>query len=154
LTVVEIQPDERAALAHQGQERIGQGLERIRGDVHRDRDVVPLCSEEVVAETRLGGEPDRMEDAVDVSPLLGECLANGDAVLGHRDVEFEHVDVVAELAGGSLRQTQRPARAREHDVGTLASCESGYTEGQRGVGEDAGDHDLLAVEQTHVRDRR
>ncbi len=122
--------------------------------MHGDGDVVPLRREEVVAEADLGSESDGMEHPVDVPPLLGQCLADRNAVFGHGDVEFEHVDVVAELSRRSLGQLQRSAGAGEHDVGPLGPRQSGHPESQRGVGEDAGDHDLLAVEQTHAPDRR
>ena len=75
-------------------------------------------------------------------------------VVRNGDVQFEHLDVVAQLAGGPPGQAERSARAGEHDVGTLLPGESRHAERQRGVGEDTGDHDLLAVEQTHHPDRR
>ena len=55
LLVVEVEPDERSARAHQRQERVGERLERVRRDVHGDRHVVPLRGEEVVAEARPRG---------------------------------------------------------------------------------------------------
>ena len=38
-------------------------------------------------------------------------------------------------------------------LGAFLLGELGDAERQRGVGEDAGDHDVLAVEQTHASDR-
>ena len=102
----------------------------------------------------LGREPDRVQHAVDAAPLRGQRLAHRHAVFGHGDVELEHVDVVAELPGGALREVERPPGTGEHDVGALRLRQLGHAEGQRGVGEHAGDHDLLTVEQTHARDRR
>ncbi len=57
--------------------------------------------------------------SVDVAPLLGQRVANGDAVFGHRDIEFVHVDAVAELAGGALGERHRSAGTGEHDLGAL-----------------------------------
>ena len=85
--------------------------------------------------------------------FVGQRVADGLAVLRDGDVELEHVDAVAELAGRALGQAQRPAGTGEHDVGTLVEREAGDAERQRRIGEHAGDHDLLAVEQTHVRRR-
>jgi hypothetical protein len=154
LAIVEVEPDEGAALVHQRQEGIGERLERVRRDVHGDCDIVPLRGEEVVAEAHLGCEPDRVDHAVDVSPLLRQFLADRHTVIGDRHVEFEDVDVVAELARRALGQRQRPPGSGEHDVGALVQCQLRHAVRQRGVGEHTGDHDLLAVEQTHVPDRR
>ncbi len=37
-------------------------------------------------------------------------------MLGHGDVELEHVDALAELAGGALGELERPPGAGEHDL--------------------------------------
>ena len=87
--------------------------------MHRDGDVVPRGGHEVVAEAHRRGEPDRVQHAVDVAPLLGQRLADRHDVLGHGDVEFVHVDAVAELAGRALGEREGPAGAGEHDVGAL-----------------------------------
>jgi len=115
---------------------------------------VPLGCKEVVAEARLGSEPDGVQHTVDVTPFFGECFSHRNPVFGNGDVELEHVDVVAEFAGGSLCELQRTAGTGEDDLGTFSSCELRNAERQRGVGENAGDHDFLAVEQTHSTDRR
>ena len=119
--------------------------------MHRDGDVVPRGAEEVVAEARRGGEADGVEHTVDAAPLVGDRLAHRLDVLGHGDVELEHVDAVAQLARGALRQAERPPGAGEHDLGALLERDLGHAVGQRGVGQHAGDHDLLALEQSHAR---
>ena len=81
------------------------------------------------------------------------AVADGVEVLGHGDVELEDVDVGAELAGRARRQAEAPPGAGEDDRGALGLGDPGDGEGQRGVGEDAGDHDVLAVEETHDRGR-
>ncbi len=85
--------------------------------------------------------------------FVGHRVADGLAVGRDGDIELEHVDSVAELARRALGEAQRPAGAGEHDVGTLGEREAGDAERQRRIGHHAGDHDLLAVEQTHVRRR-
>ena len=92
-----------------------------------------------------------MEDAVDVAPLLGDRVTNQRAVLGHRHVELEHVDAVAELAGGALGERQRPPGAGQHDLGALVQRDLRHAERQRRIGHHTGDHDLLALEQSHAR---
>ena len=48
---------------------------------------------------------------------------------------------------------QRPAGAGEHDLGPLLLGQLGHAEGERGVGEHAGDEDALAVEESHCVSR-
>ena len=74
-------------------------------------------------------------------------------MLGHGDVELEDVDGLRQLARDSLGQAQRAAGTGQHDAGAFLLRELGNAERQRCIGEDAGDHDVLAVEQTHVSDR-
>ena len=72
-------------------------------------------------------------------------------MLWHRDVQLEHLDIAGQLAGGALGQTEATAGTGEHDVGTLPLRQLGDCVGQRGVRQHAGDHDVLAVEETHGR---
>ncbi len=108
---------------------------------------------EVVAEARLWGEADACSTPSTRPHLSASADAHVVEVFGHRDVELEHVGRLRQLAGHSLGQAQRPTGAGQHDVGALLLGERGHAERQRGVGEDAGDHDVLAVEQTHASDR-
>ena len=63
-----------------------------------------VARHEVVAEAHRRGEADGVQHAVDAAPLLGRAPSRtASTVLGDGDVELEHVDVVAELAGGALR---------------------------------------------------
>ena len=121
--------------------------------MHRNRDVVPRGFHEVVTETGCRREPDRVEHAVDAAPLLGKCVTHIGEMVGHRDIEFVDVDGLRQLAGDTLGQAQRSTGTGQHDVGTLLLREGCHPERQRGIGEDAGDHDVLAVEQTHASDR-
>ena len=50
-----------------------------------------------------------------------------------------------------LRDAHRAAEGGEHHLGALLLREPGDVEGDRGVGEDAGDEQPLAVEESHVR---
>ena len=67
--------------------------------------------------------------------------------IGH--VELEHVGLGRQLAGRALGERQPAPGAGEDDLGPLLLGQLGHAEGERGVGEDAGDEDALAVEQTH-----
>jgi hypothetical protein len=108
-------------------------------------------AEEVVAEARRSGRTRSRGARRRRGPTwLGQRLADRHAVLGHGDVELVDVDVVAELAGGAAGEAERPAGAGEDDVGSLVERDAGHAERQRGVRQHAGDHDLLAVEQTHA----
>ena len=85
--------------------------------------------------------------------LVARQLLHVLEMIGHRDIELEDVDRLGQLAGDSFGEAQRPSGAGQHDVGSFLAGQRGDPERQRGIGEDAGDHDVLAVEQTHVRDR-
>ena len=123
--------------------------------MQRHGDVVPGGAHEVVAEQRLRGEADGVQHAVDAAPVVGDGVANGVDVLGVGDVELEHRDVGAarQLAGGALGEAEAAAGAGEHDVGALLGGDTGDGEGQRGIRQHAGDHDVLAVEQPHGQRR-
>ena len=51
----------------------------------------------------------------------------------------------------AVRAELRATGPGQYDVGPLLLGDLRHPEGERCVGEDAGDHDVLAVEQTHVR---
>ena len=68
---------------------------------------------------------------------------------GDGDVDLQDLGLDRELAGGALGQREGAAGAREHDVGPLFLGQPGHGEGQRGVGEDAGDQEPFAVEESH-----
>ena len=70
---VEREADDRAA---RGQQRLGgdrERLERVRGDLQRGRDVVPLAGQEVAAHDGLRREPDRVHDAVEAVDVLAHA---------------------------------------------------------------------------------
>ena len=67
MCVVEIEPDDRPAVAHQGKGADGQRLQRVRRDLERDGDVFPRRGEEPAAQARLGSEPDGVEDAIEAT---------------------------------------------------------------------------------------
>ena len=80
-----------------------------------------VARHEVVAEARpAGAKPMACRTPSTRPHLLGDRVADGVEVVGHGDVELEHVDVVAELAGRALGEAERPAGAGEHDLGALA----------------------------------
>jgi 8-hydroxy-5-deazaflavin:NADPH oxidoreductase len=121
--------------------------------VHRNGNVVPLRCHEVVAEAHLGRKPDAVQDAVDPSPLVCQGGANVVEVLGNRDVELVHVNRGGQLAPRPLCEAECSSGASEDDVGSLALGQLGDAEGERGVGEDAGNHDVLSFEETHAGHR-
>ena len=121
--------------------------------MHCNADVGPLRGQEVLTEACLGGESDNVQYAVHPTPFGRKRLAHVDQVFGVGDVEFEHIDGLGQLACRALREAEGSARAGEHDVGALLLRQHGNAVGKRGIREDAGDHDVLAVEQTHVRHR-
>jgi hypothetical protein len=97
--------------------------------VHGDGDVGPGCSHEIVAEAHLGGEPDRVQDAIDTAVEVGAgCLACLSHVLGDRDIQLDHRCRGGELPRSPLGEAERAASASEQEVGTLALCQRSNTE--------------------------
>ena len=56
-----------------------------------------------------------------------ERVAHGVEVLGHGDVELEHLDLARQLAGRALGQAEATAGAGEHDARRPARCASSAT---------------------------
>ena len=148
--VVEVEPDERAAVGHQWHKRFRERLQRIGADVQRDRYVFPLWCHEIVAETRLWCEANTVQHAVDATPLLLQRLAHAHQVRRLRDIKLEHVGRLRQLAASALGQAQRTASTGKHDLGAFLLREHRDSVCKRGIGEDARDHDVLTVEKTHV----
>ena len=107
-------------------------------------DVGPGRVEEAAAEARLGRERQRVEDAVelaaDVAGQRGEVV-----LVGHVELDDLHVGR-REPLGGALGEAHHPAERAEHHLGALLLREPSGREGDRGVVEDAGDEDALALE--------
>ena len=126
--------------------------------MQRHRDVVPRRAHEVVAEQRLRGEADRVQHAVDPAPLCGHRVADGVDVRRVGDVELEHG--ISEPSGCApslravrlVRLSPRPAPVSTRFAPSSLG-DPRHAERQRGVREDAGDDDVLAVEETHDTDR-
>ncbi len=138
-----------------GTKQSASAFKRVRGHLHRDGDVVPLRLHERAAQAHGGCEPDRMEHTVDATPSLGEVVANGIEMLGHRHVQLEHGRWRGQLAGRALGERKTSTRAGEHDLGPLLLRELRDAERERCIGEHAGDDDALSLEKTHgASDRR
>ena len=121
--------------------------------MQRDGNIAPFRRHEVVAKARFRRETDRVQNAIDTSPLRIERGTHVVEMLRHGDIEFVHLDRIRKLAGDTLGQAQSPTGAGQHDARPFFLRKLGHPESQRCVGEDAGDHNVLAVEQTHVSDR-
>jgi len=144
LRVVEIEPDDRSALAHQGERADGQRLQRVRRDLERDGDVLPRRGEEPAAEARLGGEPDGVEHAVQAAAdAAGERVD----ILRVAHVELDDLRRRWQSLGRPSRQAHHPPERREHDLGALFLGQLRDPERHRRVVEDAGDEDSLSVEE-------
>ncbi len=98
-----------------------------------------------------GAEADGVEQAVQAIPAGGEGGAGRLQLLGRGDVDLEDLGFAGELARRAPGEREGAPRAREHDVGPLLLRQAGDGEGQRGVGEDAGDEQALAVEEVPLR---
>src|SRR5699024_6248906 len=120
--------------------------ERVRGDVDRTGDGLPRGVEEDASEGVLRGECDRVDDAVDVAL---ETFGQGREIVFVRGVEFDDLRGDRQALGDHLSDLHLTAEAREDDLGSLLLCEAGGGEGDRGLGEHAGDENALSVEDSH-----
>src|SRR5262249_6078007 len=68
-------------------------------------------------------------------------------VVGVGDVELDDLGLGRELAGGALGEAHDAAERAQHHLRPLLLGEARDTEADRGVVEDAGDEDPLAVEE-------
>jgi hypothetical protein len=57
--------------------------------------------------------------------------------------------VCGQTLGDDLGDLHLPTEAREDDLGSLLLCDAGGGEGDRGLGEHAGDEDALSVKNSH-----
>ncbi len=155
---VEVEADHRGAAVaarrlEEGEEGVDQRLERVGRDLEGRRDVVPVGGEHAAAQAVGRGEADGVQQAVEAVPPAGQRGAGGLQLLGRRDVDLEDLGLDGQLAGRAPGQRQGTAGAGEHDLGALLLGQAGHREGQRGVGEDAGDQEPLAVEESHCARR-
>ena len=91
-------------------------------------------------EALLGREADGVEDAVEPAPARrrGRSAAARRWAGSVTSISMTSTGVV-ELARRAACQRQPPPRARQHDLGPLGLGPAGHPEGQRRVGEHAGD---------------
>ena len=70
-------------------------------------------------------------------------------MLGVGDVELDDGRLLRQPLGDPLAQRQRPPEVGEDEGGALLLGEPGRGEGDRRLGQHAGDQDLLALENAH-----
>ena len=121
--------------------------------MERRRDVVPVGGEHPAAQAIGRREADGVEQAVQAIPAGGRGGARRLQLLGRGDVDLEDLGLA-----GSLRAVRRVSdRARPAPDSTIVRPlllrQAGHGEGKRGVGEDAGDEQPLAVEESHCARR-
>ncbi len=88
-----------------------------------------------------------MQRAVQASPSVHDRRRDRADVIGVVDVHLHHVGLRGQLAGDLLGQPHALADVREQDLGALLLRDLGCGEGDAVVGQDAGDEQLLAVEE-------
>ena len=147
---VEVESDDARAAGHQRCERTGQRLEREGAGLERLRRRLRRRGHEATAERVLGRERDRVQRTVNPAPGALERLRQRGEVLGAVDVKLEHLTDGVEFLRCALGHAPHPAEAREHDLGTLPLRLLSGVEGDRVLGDDAGDQQALAG-QDHVR---
>ncbi len=118
-----------------------EGLQRVGGDLQGDGDVVPPGAQDVAPQAVRGGEADGVEQTVEPSPPLAQIGRRRVELIGAGDVDLEHVDRTGKLAGHAPGERQAPAGAGQDDLGPFVLGQARHGEGERGVGQDAGDQD-------------
>src|SRR5438132_5912469 len=144
--IVEVERDDTAALRHQRAERLGHRLERIGAGLERGLHTLPWGGHEIAAKRVGGGEGDRVDEAVEAAPALLQRAGQRAEVLLIIDVHLEDVGGRCHPAGTLLGQAHDAAEAGEHDIGALLLSRLGNRKRDAGWGEDAGDEDLLPLE--------
>ena len=121
--------------------------------MHGDRDVVPCRLEHALPEARFRREADRVDGTVDAVPaeIAQRGSETGD-VVGNGHVELEHRRFRRQLAGRALGEVQAAPGAGEDDFRPLFLGDPRHRVRNRRVVEYAGDHNPLAVEQSHWPD--
>ena len=114
-----------------------------------ERHVVPAGGEHAAAQAVGRCEPDGVEQTVEPVPAGGQRLAGCGQLLGGGDVDLEHLGRVGQLARRAPGEREGTARPGQHNLGTLLLGPAGHRESQGGVGEDAGDQESFAVEESH-----
>ncbi len=148
---VEVEADDRPAAVHQRQRGHGQRLERVGGHLQRGRHVLPPGGQEVAAQRALRRVADRVHHAVQA-----RRRARGPARPASRAARCRSRPAPAPAAGRAAAwRSARPGSAgRSRSGRRVAPCflrDPRHVEGDRGVGEHAGDQDPLAVEYAHRR---
>ena len=65
-------------------------------------------------------------------------------------IELEDRDVAGQFSSRSLCERQRSTGPGENDLSPFGLSALSHREGQRSVGEDSGDHESFAIEDSHV----
>ena len=152
---VEVHADDGTAGVHDRQQRLGQRGIRVRGDVDALGDVlVGRVEERVDAHPGLRHEADRMHHAVELVALtdhVGHPVRQSLQVLLVLHVEFDQRGLLRQPVGDALDQPQ-PVESGQHQFGALLLGHPGDVKRDRRVGDDPGDQDPFAFEQScHVR---
>ena len=91
-----------------------------------------------------------MQGAVDPSPSPAQVVGEGGQVRLAGDVELDDLGRLGKSLGDSLGDAAGPAEGREHDLGALLLGQPGDRVGDGRVGQHAGDHQSLVLQQ-HAR---
>ena len=147
--VVEVEAHDGAAAGHVRHHHVREGLERVRGDLQRHRDVLPRRVHEPAAQARWWREPDGVQRAVHPVPPATELVPHRRDLRRVGDVELQHIRRLRQLASGALGEREATPGAGEDHLRALFLREPRHAERERGVGEHAGDEDPLAIEEGH-----
>ena len=94
-----------------------------------------------------------MKYAVNVAKRLADLLTHRIDMLSDRHIELEDRRNGIKFAGGALGECDRSASTGQHDLSTFGDRQFRHTECQRGIGQNTGDDEFLALKDSHGTDR-
>ena len=146
---VEVQADDAGRLAALEQRQHGgrQGLQRERARLEGGDRRGARGLQEPPAQRIGGDEGDRVQQAVEAAPALVERPGDGLELVGVVDVELEHLGLGGQALGHPLGDPHPAAEAGEDDLGALVLGAARDGEGDRLVGQNAGDEQLSSFEE-------
>ncbi len=149
---VEGERDDRSTgYRHQRRERRRQRLQRVAAHVKCGADRAPRSFEKAATEAIGGRKADGMNEPVDAAPETPHVLGNR-LHLGHiGDVHLEDLGRRLEPLRALAGETHRPPERGEHHLCAGGLGGGGDGKGDAFGGQNTGDHDSFAAEQTMCR---
>jgi hypothetical protein len=113
-------------------------------------DLVPVGLEDIAAQALGRGIADGMEQAVQSVPPLTEECGGGIQLARLRHIDLQDFGFDGQFPGRPFGEGQATPGSAEDNLGALLLGRPGNSEGERSVGQYAGDQDALSVQESHA----